>query len=587
MTDGQSIDNTSARKSLRTAHATKMTSAVKSWVCAFALVLLAFLVYQPVWHAGFIWDDDVHVTENTNLHSPQGLWRIWFEPLADPQYYPFQLTSFWIEYHLWGLRPLGYHIVNVLLHAANAVLIWLVLRQLQIPGAWFAAAIFAVHPVEVESVAWVSELKNLLSTTFYLAAMLAFFRYRPLTDESQARPASGRFAILSLVLFLCALLSKTVACTLPAVLVLLLWWKRGRVKRPDIKVLGPMFLLGISLGLVTMWLERHHVGASGAEWSLSFVQRGLLAGHVLWFYAAKLFWPRALIFIYPHWQIRPGTWWQYLFPLAVLTVLWGLWSLRSRIGRGPLVAVLCFAGTLAPALGFFDVFPFRYSYVADHFQYLACIGLIALAVGTVATVCNRSGPWGRELGAIVVAMVLLILGVSSWQQARIYRDAETVWRDTIAKNPGCWLAHNNLGNILVREGNVSDAIVHYEQALQSKPVYAEAHGNLANALYREGRIEEAIAHYEQALRSKPDYAEAHCNLGMALARQGRLTEATEHFEQAVRIKPDYATAQYNLGIALGLAGRAGEAIAHLKEAVRIKPDFAQARSALAQMQANR
>ena len=518
----------------------------ETWLLGVVILVIAFLAYQPVWHAGFIWDDDLHVTQNVNLRSLHGLYRIWFEPLADQQYYPLQLTSFWIEYHLWGPRPSGYHAVNILLHALNALLLWMVLQQLEVPGAWLAAAIFAVHPVQVESVAWVTELKNLLSTTFYLGALLAFFRFRPLSGATQAGSHPWRYYWLAIALFLCALLSKTVACSLPAVLVLLIWWKRGQVARQDIVVLGPMFLLGITLGLTTAWLEKHHVNASGAEWSLSVLQRCLLAGRVVWFYAGKLLWPHPLIFIYPHWDIDSGAWWQYLFPAAALAVLVALWSLRSRIGSGPLVAALCFVCTLFPALGFIDVYPFRFSYVADHFQYLACIGLISLAVGTGTAICERAGRWGRDWGALAAAVVLLTLGVSTWRQGHSYRDVETLWRDTLARNPRCWMAHNNLGAILMLSGRVPEAIGQYEQALRLKSDYVEAYINLGNALFYEGHVPEAVGEYEQALRLKPNSAEAHTRLGIALDRTGQVSEAAEHYEQALRIKPDYPQALNNL-----------------------------------------
>ncbi len=566
--------------------ATNTSLTRRPWLLGLVLVVAVLVAYQPVWHAGFIWDDDLHVTENVNLRSLHGLYRIWFKPLADQQYYPLQLTGFWIEYHLWGPHPFGYHAVNVLLHVLNALLLWMVLQELDVPGAWLAAAVFAVHPVQVESVAWASELKNLLSTTFYLGALLAFFRFRPLTGEARAGSPSWRSYWLAIALFLCALLSKTVACTLPAVLVLLLWWKRGRVERRDVGVLSPMFLLGITFGLMTAWLEKHHVGASGPEWSLSFLQRCLLAGRALWFYAGKLFWPHPLIFIYPRWEIDPGSPWQYLFPVTALVVLIALWWLRSRIGRGPLVAALCFGCTLFPALGFFDVYPFRYSYVADHFQYLACIGLISLAASTGTAIGKRAvhgeehsrqaGPWDHDWGTVAAAIVLLTLGVATWKQARAYQDLKTLWGDTLMKNPRCWMAHNNLGTLFLQEGEVTDAIGHYEQAVRIKSDYDEAHCNLGYALQQTGKIEEAIAHYERALRINPDYAEVHNNLGIALYRTGKRAEAMEHFQQALRIKPDYAEAHNNLGIALAQTGKVGEAIAHYEQALRVNPDYADA-----------
>jgi Tfp pilus assembly protein PilF len=569
---------------MASAPAAKTPPVPKAWVWAFVLVLITLLAYQPAWHAGFIWDDDSYVTNNTPLRTVDGLWGIWSKPGTTIQYYPLVFTSFWVEYHFWKLQPLGYHLVNVLLHALNAVVLWRVLRRLEIPGSWWAAAIFALHPVGVESVAWISERKNVLSYLFYLLAVLAYLRFRPLTNREAARACDWRYYPLVLVLFLCALLSKTVTCSLPAVLLLLVWWKTGRVEKRDALPLAPLFILGAALASMTMGMEQR-AGAVGEEWALSPVQRYLVAGRALWFYAGKLFWPHNLIFIYPRWEIDTRAAWQYLFPVAALVVLIALWLLRSRIGRGPLVAALCFAGTLVPALGFFDVYPFRFSYVADHFQYMACIGLIAPAVGALATISQRAGQRDRRLGAQIGAVVLLILGACTWQQARIYKNLETLWSDTLAKNPGSWMAHNNLGIILLQEGRIDDAMWHGEQALRIKPDLAEAHNNLGLALAQVGKIQDAIGHYEQALRIKPDYAKAHNNLGAALAQVGRVPEAMGHWEQALRIDPDYGDAHYNLGFALEQAGRVREAVKHYEQAVRINPDDTQARDALARLQA--
>lgn len=548
----------------------------KQWLLAVAILFLTVLAYQPVWHAGFIWDDDRYVSNNPALRSVDGLQGIWVKPGTTVQYYPLVFTSFWVEYHLWGLQPLGYHLVNVLLHALNAILLWRVLRRLEIPGAWLAAAIFALHPVNVESVAWITERKNTLSGLFYLLAALAWLRFRPLTAGEATRAPDWRYYPLVLVLFLCALFSKTVTCSLPAVFLLLVWWKNDRVERRDVLALAPLFVLGIASGFMTTWMEKHSVGASGADWELSFVQRCLLAGRALWFYASKLIWPHDLTFIYPRWRVDAGVWWQYAFPLAALTVVVALWKTRSRIGRGPLVAVLCFAVTLAPALGFFDVFPFLYSYVADHFQYLACIGLIALTANAGAAMYQRAGQRGRGLGALAIALVLVLLAISTWKQAHIYQDQETLWRDTLAKNPAAWMAHNNLSDILVQQGKIEEAIWHLEQALRLKPGDAITHNNLGLALAQAGTVGEAISHYEQALRIQPDYAAAHSNLGLALARVGKTKEAMVHYEQALRIQPDLADAHCNLGIALAQAGRVEEAIGHYEQALRIQPDSVEA-----------
>ena len=554
--------------------------AQRPWLLALVLAVVTFVAYFPALRCGYIWDDDFYVTQNPTLRSVAGLEAIWVKPETRGQYYPLVFTSFWGEHHLWELQPFGYHLVNIILHAVNAVLLWRVLRRLQIPGSWWAAAIFALHPVNVESVAWIAERKNTLSGLFYLLAALAWLRFRPLTDEESTRAPDWRFYWLALGLFACALLSKTVTSSLPAVLLLLIWWKTGRVEKRDGLALAPWFALGAASGVMTRWMETQVVGANGVDWELSFVQRCLVAGRALWFYAGKLFWPRQLIFIYPHWRIDAGAVWQYSFPLAALVVLVALWKLRSRIGRGPLVAVLCFAGTLAPALGFVDIYPFIYSFVADHFQYLASAGLITLVVGAVASAGKRTGRRGTLVAAVAAPVVLLTLGALTWRQSHVYQNLETLWRDTITKNPECSMAHYNLGAVLLRRGEVTEAIGHFEQALRITPDDAEEHYSLGIALQQTGRIVDAIAQYEQALRIRPDYVKAHYSLGIALQQTGKIEDAIAHYKQALQIRPDYAQAHLNLGIALQQTGKIEDAIAQYEQALQIRPDYAEARYSL-------
>ncbi|MDM7913692.1 MAG: O-GlcNAc transferase, partial [Candidatus Eisenbacteria bacterium] len=354
------------------------------------IVAGTLLAYAPAMRAGFLWDDDDHVTENVALRSLGGLARIWLEPGATPQYYPLVHTSFWIEYHLWGTSPLGYHLVNVLLHVTVALLFGLALSRLSVPGAWWAAAFFALHPVHVETVAWITERKNLLSALFYLLALLAWLRGHPIgenkplagggTASSSAHPGSW---ILAFVFFLASLLTKTVTASFPVAILLLHWWKEGRIGRRLLASLAPFFVAGFLLGLQTVSIERRIVGAQGEEWNLSPLARTAIAGRALWFYLAKLIAPVRLSFIYPRWDVESLRWIATLAPLAFAATIAALWFLRRRIGRGPLVACLFFAGTLFPALGFFDVYPFRYSFVADHFQYHASLGAIAFAAAAL------------------------------------------------------------------------------------------------------------------------------------------------------------------------------------------------------------
>jgi protein O-mannosyl-transferase len=536
-----------------------------------AFVLATTLAYLPALQGGFIWDDDAYVTQNLALRSVDGLRGIWFQPGATPQYYPLVHTTFWLEYHLWGLQPFGFHLVNVLLHTGTAFLVWLVLRRLEVPGALFVAAVFALHPVHVESVAWITERKNVLSGLLYTASLLVYLRFAGIGTV----PTSGRARDyrLALLLFAAALLSKTVVASLPAAILLIVWWKRGRLERRDLVPLVPFFVLGLALGLTTLYVEKHHVGAKGMDWALSPLQRVLIAGRALWFYAQKLVWPSTLTFIYPRWTIDPRSALAYVPPVAALGVIAALWWRRAQLGRGPLVAVLFFAGTLVPALGFFDVYPMRYSFVADHFQYLASLGILTL-LGAAAARGATTLPRHVTTGAAVVTVALL--GGSTFGQSRVYKDQETLWRDTLAKNPGAWMAYHNLGGILEQKGRDEEAMAAYRQALRLKPDHADVHNNMGNILARQGRVDDAIASYRESLRLLPEQPEAHSNLGVALAGQGRFDDATAHYREALRQRPHFASAHINLGNALVQQGRPAEALASYEIARAIDPDDASA-----------
>jgi len=539
---------------------------------ALVLVALVVLAYLPVLANGYIWDDESYVQNNLTLRSIQGLHDMWLVPGAIPQYYPLVHTTFWIEYHLWGLQAAGYHLVNVLLHALAAVLLWRVLAALEVPGAWLAALLFGLHPVHVESVAWITERKNVLSGVLYLGSALAFLR------RDFPRPAApsrrGRLYLLSLFLFPLALFSKTVTATLPAALLLVLWWKRGRVARRDVLEVLPYVAMGIALGLVTVWTERHIVGAEGKDWSLSLLDRTVVAGRAIWFYLGKLAWPHPLIFFYTRWRIPPiGL--QALYPVAFLLAAGALFLLRRRIGRGPLAALLFFAGTLFPALGFFDVYPMRFSFVADHFQYLASIGPLTLAAAGGARVGDRLRLQPRTL-AVLAAVPVLVLGGLTWSRLPAYRGLESIWRDTVARNPDAWLAHYNLGNLLQARGDAAEAAAQYRATLRTRPDYLDAANNLGVALRTLHRDAEAMESFRHALAIDPDYPRAHNNLGSMLADRGERAEAERHLRRALEVDPDYAQAHFNLGDLLRAEGRTTEAIQHYRRAVELAPGFAPA-----------
>ena len=538
-----------------------------TWVGLFCAALLA---YWPALQGTLVWDDGSHVTK-LGLQSFRGLWRIWFDLGATQQYYPLLHSAFWLEHRMWGDSVMGYHLTSVALHAVSACLVVMIARRLSLPGAWFAGFIFAVHPVCVESVAWISEQKSTLSAVFYLAAALTYLHFDRTRRRSQYFLALGLFAL--------AILSKTVTATLPAVLLVVFWWQRGRLDwRRDVLPLLPWFGLAVPAGLFTAWVERAYVGAQGADFALTVAQRCLLAGRAIWFYATKVLWPADLMFSYPRWEIDSGVWWQYLFPAGVVVAAVALWRL-SRRHRGPLAAFLIFGGTLFPVLGFLNVLPFRYSFVADHFQYLASLGIIVPVTSVLMAAAGRISP--HKLRNVAVPTILVaVLAVLTWGQSGTYRDSETLYRETLARNPASWLAHNNLGSILfLTPGRLPEAVQEFEAAVRAKPDLAEGHDNLGNALAQTpGRLPEAITEYREALRINPSFPEAHNNLGNALSQiPGRLPEAVAEYQEALRINPNFANAHFNLGNVLAhIPGGLPEAIREYQAALRIEPGSAKA-----------
>ncbi len=563
-----------------------------------ALILLAtVVVYWPARSGEQIWDDDAHITK-PELQSLHGLWLIWSKPGAAQQYYPLLHTAFWFEHKLWGDSVLGYHVLNVLFHMVAVTLLYLILQRLKIPGALLATAIFALHPVMVESVAWISEQKNTLSAVFYLSAMLVYLGF----DESRDR---SRY-VLAVGLFVLGLLTKTVTATLPAALLVIFWWQRGTLSwKRDVLPLGPFFVLGAAGGVVTAWIERTLIGAEGADFNLTFIERGLLAGRVVWFYLSKLVWPENLIFIYPRWQVDPTVWWQWLFPAATLGVLVALWALQRK-SRAPLAGWLLFVGTLLPVLGFLNVYPFIYSFVADHFQYLASLGVIVLAAAGIAQGVCHLPQTARRVGIACSLLLVFVLAALSFRQSRMYADRVTLYQTTIDRNPDAWLAHNNLGSEIQRKGDFEAAMKQFRTAISIRPNCAEAHSNLGFALARVGRLKEAFEEHDIALKLKPDHplflanlsialisagrqSEAveklqavldrkpddpivHSTLGVALTDLHRYPEAREHLERALQILPEYADANFNLGAVLAYTGQTAEAIDHMRRGLEVNPN---------------
>lgn len=561
-----------ARNSSGTTAARSFTREDLLW--GFVLLLVTVLAYRHAWSAGYIWDDDVYVTQNQLLTAPDGLRRIWFSLDSPSQYFPLVYTTFRLEYALWGLHPAGYHWVNIILHAANAVLVWRLLLALRVPGAWLAAALFALHPVHVESVAWITERKNVLMGLFFLLSLLAWVRF--VEKESK-----GPYYALALLFYALALFSKTTACTLPAALLLLLWLKKIPITLRRVIQIAPFVVLGIAMGLVTIWWERHHQGTQGELFAIGLPERFLVAGRALWFNLGKLFWPIDLAFSYPRWTISAANPWDYVSLLATAALAAGIYFARRHLGRGPEVALLYFAATLSPMLGFIMLYTFRYSFVADHYQYLASIGPLALAAAGLTLGGKFLGRQRFALEPALGTALLVSLGVLTWQQCKMYADSDTLWRTTIAKNPKSWMAYNNIAISLLQKGKTDEAIAHYNKALELDPNYGEGHYNLANALLRLGRTEEAVAHYEKALEIYPNNIPARYNLASVFVQSGRVEEGMAHYRKALELNPRNAAAHNNLGATLLRLGRVDEAAAHYREALALDPNNAQANYNLA------
>ena len=573
---------------------TNSLSAVRprrTFLAAGALVSIVLAAYLPALWDEFIWDDETNVTTNMTLRSLDGLRQMWFEPHSTQQYYPLMYTTYWLEYRLWGLNPVGYHAVNIFFHATAVLLVWRLLARLQVPGAWLGAALFAVHPVEVESVAWVTERKNVLSLSLALGSMLCYLRFSP-ADESGdlsrvARTGdSWKWYALALFFFALALFAKTVVVTLPAVLLVIYWWKRGRIRGRDAAHLIPFVALSVVMGLVTKSIETHHVGALGKEWSLSLLERFLLAGRALWFYAAKLAWPHPLELFYPRWTIDAAVWWQFLFPAAALALPVLLWLATKRIGRGPLAAFLIFAGVMLPALGFFNVYFMQYSYVSDHFQYHASVALIALAAAAAAVAGTRLRPWIGAWSRAAAGGLLMTLAVVTFRQTFVYHDLETLYNDTIAKNPNGWIAYLNLGTHFDSIDRCEDAIEIVKRGIRIKPDEPRLYACLGNALGKlsektknESLRQAAFEQYQEAVRLNPGYYDVYHSMGF-MKLSVAPDEAQSYFIRALQIEPHDAQAVYGLGALAGLADNWVAAQAHFERALEFNPRLAEARQDL-------
>jgi len=572
--------------------APQVIDRVPMWARAAIILVLTFVVYLPAMRGAWIWGDNERVYDNPFYKDVSGLRKLWFS--SEPKdYWPLFYTAFWVQWRLWGTETTGYHVVNVIWHGLVAVLLWQVLVRLRVPGAWLAGALFAVHPVHVDSVAWISEFVNPFSALFCLLALVCYLR----CDERD----SWAWYAASVVLFLLAMLSKASVAMLPAVVVLCRLWLRRSWRWQDAGRIGGLMAIAVGLGLVTVWFQKHSAGAHGYEWSAGFAERTAVAGHIIWFYLAKTLVPYKLMFVYPKWHIDPRSVTSYV-PMAGVIALAGVfvWTWRTW-GRCMFVGLGAFGVCLFPVLGYFDMFYMKYCYVADHWQYLASMGAIAWAVGLatwgteLAASClsgraARWAPWERLLWGLTVVAIFATI---TWRHAATYTDLERVWRDTLAVDNNVAMVHTNLGTLLGRRAQtmmaqarrdptgsirkeadrlMKEAEQHYREALRIDPRDEDAHANLGALHFRRGEVTSAIAHYREALKIKPAHTGARTKLAKAMLKLRQLDEAARHLETVARLRPRSAPAQRDLANVLVMQGKWAEATRRYRLALDLAPE---------------
>jgi len=538
------------------------------------LLLAVLLAYLPVRHAGFLWDDDNHITANPCIIGPLGLKEIWTTSAA--RFFPLTLTTYWLEHALWGLAPLPYHLANVLLHGACALVLWRLLLNLSVPGAWIGAALWALHPVQVESVAWIAETKNTQSALFFLLSILYFARWLKAQDFRGYSGSRWSYA-LTLLFAALSMASKSSTVILPIVLCLIGWWMEKQWPWRTLVRVGPVFLMSGIVSVLTLNAARLE-GAGGALYTRSWPERLITAGDAVWFYLSKLVWP--LLAIYPLWPIDAARWTSYLPLLAVVLGLLILWNKRHSWSRPYWAVAVYFLVALLPILGLVNMISTSYCFVADHYQYLASMGPLTLVGAGLVRFSQFIIPGKTGLQSTFFAGFLLILGVLSWQHAQIYQNQEAFWRSTLSGNPNCALAYYNLGNVLYQKGQRDEAMLQNEKALEINPNLPEAQNCLGNILLDKGRVDEAMSHYQMALKADPNSVPAYNNLAAILLQKGRVDEAIVLYQKALKIKPNMAELRFGLGNALSQKGQMDEAIAQYEKALEIKPDYAEAHTNL-------
>lgn len=578
-----------------------------------ALIILAVLwIYSPTYHGEWLWDDDQLLTTNLTVQHrvspdpnvpPQSLatlCKLWFNP-DGPDYFPLSYTALWAQWPFFGQVSTGYHVTTILLHLSGALLVWVLLTFMRIPGAWLTGLIFAIHPICVESVAWVSETKNTLSLPLFLLACIYWVRQ----DDQPNGLRQQRFYVLSIVLFLLAMLAKTSVVAFPVVTLLHAWWKRGKVTRRDVVLSVPLLTISLVLGLITIsyqWgraIGEEKIIIGDLRSMSGFISRTAVSGMSVLHYLGSIIWPVNLLPIYPRWEVAPPKAWMLLPWPIIAAGTWFLWRNRdaarpARWGRHGLFALGFFLLMVAPVLGFVTISYMRITWAADHFIYLPMISILALLCAGVATEFERLRENLKPVCLVCGSLAVAALALLAFRLATVWKDEDALWTYTLRHNPDAWQAHNRLGARKSNRGDLDGAHQHFLQATRLRPDLGETHNNLGTTfmtraqLFSQGGDQEAatrelaaaIEEFAVACRLTPQVLMMHGNLANSLATAGRFQEAADKYREMLERNPNNAPLINNYGVALFKLGKRDEAIALFRRALEITPDLKDAQDSL-------
>ena len=540
------------------------------WVLMAALFALAVVPYLPAINGEYLWDDDSWLVNNTAVHAWNGLGRIWDPRMQTLHYYPMTFTVLWAEHKLWGLNSIGYHSVNLFTHGMGAVLLYLCLRRLKLRAAWLGAALWAVHPVQAESVAWVAEIKNTLSGMFFFLAAWAYLRFELVEERERGEgrdvPRWGFYGI-ALGAFVLALLSKTVTVVLPAVMLIVLWGKRGKVSMRSVLYTLPLFAVGLAIAMFTAHQERTVIQMGGADdFAFSGLQRVIISGKDVWFYVRTLIFPYPLMAVYPRWNYSAGDLLNYVPTAGCVGFGAVLFAMRGRITRWPVAGLAMFVVMALPALGFVNFFTMKYTFVADHYQYLACAALLVPAAEAAARWLSRKALVAAGAAAIVVLVSLTLFYSSLWSSNM------KMWTWNVEKNPNAYIAENNLGSNYMSMGNPREGAAHILRALQLAPDDDTVLLSAGRVALMEGRPDTAIAIFERALALRPGLGFAYVLLGDTYYKMHQVDKALEIYRRGTAMSHDEPLLYMRYAHALRDVGRAEEAKNAYETAIGLMPE---------------